>query len=159
MIAIGLGSNLNQPLSQIDHAIAAFEALPGTTVTQQSSRYRSKPMGPQDQPDFINAVILLDTNLTPTQLLDACQTIEQQQGRQRFRHWGERTIDCDVLLYSDQVIATPTLTVPHPGMEQRVFVLVPLLEIAPDSCRPDGVHYSEALAKLPLLDHPTLIEH
>lgn len=158
MIAIGLGSNLDQPLSQINHAIAAFDALPGTTVTRQSSRYCSKPMGPQDQPDFINAVILLETDLPPSELLTACHTIEQQQGRQRLRHWGERTIDCDVLLYHNQVITTPTLTVPHPGIEQRAFVLVPLLEIAPNSCRPDGVHYADALAQLPKTDHPMLIE-
>ena len=89
-------------------------------------------MGPADQPDYINAVISLETSLSPHQLLDALQSVEQLHGRERKRHWGERTLDLDILLYGEQILDDERLTIPHPGMHERAFVLYPLAEIAPD---------------------------
>jgi 2-amino-4-hydroxy-6-hydroxymethyldihydropteridine diphosphokinase len=136
---LALGSNLVNPLHQ---AIAARRALAASTelnVISSSSLYRSRPMGPQDQPDYLNAVIQLETDLAPLDLLDLCQKIELEQGRERKdERWGPRTIDLDILLYGKQVIDTPRLTVPHYGMKQREFVLLPLAEIANDLCLPDG---------------------
>ena len=88
-------------------------------------------MGPQDQPDFINAVVEIETTLKPHDLLSLCQQLEQQAQRVRLRHWGERSLDVDVLLYGDEQVDSPTLTVPHPGITQRNFVLIPLAELNP----------------------------
>ena len=95
-------------------------------------------MGPSDQPDFVNAVAAIRTALAPEDLLDVTQQIEQQQGRQRLRHWGPRTIDIDILLYADLSCETPRLTIPHPGLTCRDFVILPLYEIAPDLILPGG---------------------
>ncbi len=130
-VYIGLGSNLAEPIKQINLAIDALNALPDSAVIKQSSLYSSPPMGPQDQPDYVNAVVLIDTELSPHRLLDGLQSIEQQQGRIRKRHWGERTIDLDILIYDDVVIDDERLHVPHPGIADRSFVLYPLAEIAP----------------------------
>ncbi|WP_427978948.1 2-amino-4-hydroxy-6-hydroxymethyldihydropteridine diphosphokinase [Agarivorans sp.] len=136
---IALGSNLVEPLQQ---AIAARQSLAASQQIQllaASSLYRSRPMGPQDQPDYLNAVLHISTELSPLELLDFTQNIEQQQGRVRKQQrWGPRTLDLDILLYDQQVIDTPRLTVPHYGMKQREFVLLPLAEIAEDLCLPDG---------------------
>lgn len=131
-VFIGLGSNLADPESQIHAAQKALQTLPETQWVASSSLYKSRPMGPQDQPDYINAVIELDTMLSPHDLLDCLQQIEQQQGRVRERHWGERTLDLDLLLYGDEVIADDRLQLPHPGIAQRAFVIYPLAEIAAD---------------------------
>ncbi|MBT3196602.1 MAG: 2-amino-4-hydroxy-6-hydroxymethyldihydropteridine diphosphokinase, partial [Gammaproteobacteria bacterium] len=109
---------------------AALEEVPDTTLLATSSLYQSPPMGPQDQPDYINAVAKIDSQLEPLQLLQQLQQIEQQQGRVRKRHWGERTIDLDLLLYGDEVIDHPQLQLPHPGIAERVFVLLPLAELS-----------------------------
>ena len=130
-VYIGLGSNLAQPRRQIKAALKALAALPGTTVLANSGYYASKPMGPQDQPDYINAVVLVKTRLAPVVLLDALQAIEQQQGRVRQQHWGARTLDLDILLYGDEQIKLPRLEVPHRGISQRDFVYLPLLKINP----------------------------
>ena len=134
---IGLGSNLGDPISQVKSAITALEGLEDVSVIACSSLYASPPMGPQDQPDYINAVVELETVLSPHQLLEQLQAIEQQQGRVRHRHWGERTLDLDLLLYGQENINDDVLQVPHPGIALRSFVLYPLAEIALDLVIPD----------------------
>ncbi|MBG7602762.1 MAG: 2-amino-4-hydroxy-6-hydroxymethyldihydropteridine diphosphokinase [Gammaproteobacteria bacterium] len=128
---IGLGSNLGHPRQHIKDALAELGALDQTTLLTASSLYCSPPMGPADQPDYINAVAQIATTLQPQQLLEALQGIEQAHHRKRKRHWGERTLDLDLLLYDDLEMLTPQLQIPHPGIIQRAFVLLPLLEIAP----------------------------
>jgi 2-amino-4-hydroxy-6-hydroxymethyldihydropteridine diphosphokinase len=135
---IGLGSNLNNPPQQIRQAIAAIAQLPQTTLIATSSFYETPPLGPKDQPDFVNAAIAIDTQLEAHTLFEQLQAIEIQQGRVKTRHWGERTIDLDLLLYGNECIHTDNLKVPHPGLKKRNFVLIPLLEIAPDLILPDG---------------------
>ena len=130
---IGLGSNLKDPELQLNTALAALDDIPDTSLVKYSSFYRSAPLGPADQPDFINAVALLDSGLEAGQLLGQLQSIEDRQGRVRDGHrWGARTLDLDMLLYGNQVIDEPGLTVPHPEIRHRNFVLMPLLELAPD---------------------------
>ncbi|MDO8953927.1 MAG: 2-amino-4-hydroxy-6-hydroxymethyldihydropteridine diphosphokinase [Gammaproteobacteria bacterium] len=136
IVFLGLGSNLNSPIDQINQAITELANLPRTTMLDHSSLHHSKPLGPQDQPDFINAVVKLETELAPMDLLKACQALEQQHGRIKTRHWGERTLDIDILLYGNQLIDLPELTVPHPEMMNRAFVLQPLAEIAPELILP-----------------------
>lgn len=132
-VYIGLGANLADPIDQLQQAVAALAALPQCQLTAVSSFYGSKPMGPQDQPDYVNAVAQLTTQLTAESLLDALQHIERTQGRQRkAERWGPRTLDLDILLFGQQQIQTERLTVPHYGLPQREFVVYPLLEIAPD---------------------------
>lgn len=131
-VYLGLGANLDAPLQQLQHAVNALMQLPQSELAAVSSFYGSKPMGPQDQPDYVNAVAALDTRLAPEALLDELQRIELEQGRQRKDdRWGPRTLDLDILLYGEEVIATPRLTVPHYGLHQREFVVYPLLELAP----------------------------
>jgi 2-amino-4-hydroxy-6-hydroxymethyldihydropteridine diphosphokinase len=129
---IGLGSNLADPVDQVKTAISNLQSLPDSQLLEWSSLYASPPMGPQDQPDYINAVAAIETALSAHQLLDALQAIEQHQGRVRNRHWGERTLDLDVLLYGQIQIHDARLQIPHPGIALRAFVLYPLAEIAPD---------------------------
>ncbi|HBH35101.1 MAG TPA: 2-amino-4-hydroxy-6-hydroxymethyldihydropteridine diphosphokinase [Gammaproteobacteria bacterium] len=129
---IGLGSNLDHPRQQLKDALAELDALENTALLTASSLYRSPPMGPPDQPDYINAVAQIETMLQPRQLLEALQGIEQAHHRIRTRHWGERTLDLDLLLYADLEMLTPQLQIPHPGITERTFVLLPLLEIAPE---------------------------
>lgn len=132
-VYLGLGANLDAPLQQLQQAVNALMQLPHSQLAAVSSFYGSKPMGPQDQPDYVNAVAALDTQLAPEDLLDALQRIELEQGRQRKdERWGPRTLDLDILLYGEAVLATPRLTVPHYGLHQREFVVYPLLELAPD---------------------------
>lgn len=136
---IGLGSNLAQPAAQIQAALHAMTQLADTQLIAQSSLYGSKPMGPQDQPDYVNAVVALQTSLTPHQLLDALQRIELEHGRVRkAERWGPRTLDLDILLFDDLQFSDERLTIPHYGMRQREFVIYPLLEIAPLLVLPDG---------------------
>jgi len=129
---IGLGSNLENPRDQVTRALEELAAIPETTLIDASSLYRSAPIGPEGQPDYINAVARLKTRLSPLQLLDALQTIEDAHGRVREERWGARTLDLDLLLYGEQHIQHERLTVPHPEMHRRAFVLVPLAEIAPE---------------------------
>ncbi|MBU2115173.1 MAG: 2-amino-4-hydroxy-6-hydroxymethyldihydropteridine diphosphokinase [Gammaproteobacteria bacterium] len=148
---IGLGANLTTPMAQLQQAVVALRQLPDSQLVAVSSFYGSKPMGPQDQPDYVNAVAAIDTRLLPEQLLDALQQIEQQQGRSRkAERWGPRTLDLDILLYGDQVIATERLTVPHYGLREREFVLYPLYEIATTLSLPDGTVLSSLLAQVPV---------
>ena len=135
---IGVGSNLNDPLKQVETAITALNKLPDICVIKTSNYYRSKPLGPANQPDFINAVVAIDTSLSAHQLLQQTQEIERAQGRARSEHWGPRTIDLDILLYGDATLCTDDLTIPHPGLTEREFVLYPLAEVAPDLRLPSG---------------------
>ncbi len=135
---VGLGSNLADPKQQVTLALQALAKLPETTFLKASSLYQSDPMGPSDQPDYINAVAALDTELSPITLLRELQALENQHQRVRQQHWGPRTLDLDLLLYADQTVALADLTVPHPGLNERNFVIVPLSEIASDLRLPDG---------------------
>ena len=131
IVYIGLGSNIEQPYRQITEAIAALHALPETRVKKDSGYYKSRPMGPKDQPDYVNAVVEIETAIGADELLEHCQRIEKQQGRIKLRRWGERSIDLDILLYGDAQIQSDDLTVPHPGICLRDFVFLPLLKLDP----------------------------
>ncbi|MFZ3154266.1 2-amino-4-hydroxy-6-hydroxymethyldihydropteridine diphosphokinase [Pseudomonas sp.] len=149
-VYIGLGSNLAAPLEQLRSALAALAALPHTRLSAQSSFYASDPLGPADQPRYVNAVAALDTELSPLALLDALQTIELEQGRTRkAERWGPRTLDLDILLFGQRQLDEPRLTVPHYHMHARAFVLYPLAEIAPQLRLPDGRALGELLAACP----------
>ena len=128
---VGLGANLGDPRRQLQSAIEELMSLPETRFVLVSSLYRSAPLGYADQPDFLNAVAQLDTGLTPEALLGHLQEIEDRQGRERPFPGAPRTLDLDLLLHGDAVMATPRLTLPHPRMHERAFVLEPLTEIAP----------------------------
>lgn len=136
-VYIALGSNLANPLQQLKQAVETLQKF--TKNFAVSSFYGSKPLGPQDQPDYVNAVAKFDTELSPLALLDKLQEIEQQQGRVRLRRWGERTLDLDILLYGNQQIQSERLTVPHYDMHNREFVIVPLYELSPDLILPNGM--------------------
>jgi len=123
---IGLGSNLGDSRQILAEAVQKLASL-GQVKT--SHLYQSPPMGPQDQPNYFNAVVQLITDLAPLDLLDRLQTFEQEAGRVRLRHWGERTLDLDLLIYGDEQIQNERLTIPHVGVLERDFVLVPLLDI------------------------------
>jgi 2-amino-4-hydroxy-6-hydroxymethyldihydropteridine diphosphokinase len=129
---IGLGANLGDPESQVRRAIQALGELPRTRLLAASSLYRSAPVGVGEQPDFINAVVKVETELSARELLEELLTAEARFGRDRPSPGAPRTLDLDLLLHGDQVIAEPGLAVPHPRMHERAFVLMPLAEIAPD---------------------------
>ncbi len=133
---VGIGANLGDPRRQVLAAFGALDALEGTRVTGRSSLYRSAPVGVGEQADFINAVARVDTSLEPHALLEALLAIEREQGRERPRAGAPRTLDLDLLLYGGERVATPALTVPHPRMHQRRFVLDPLLELDPAASIP-----------------------
>ena len=133
---IGLGANLGDPEAQVRRALAALADLPGTRLVTASSFYRSAPVGVVAQPDFINAVAEIETALGARALLEALLAAERRFGRRRDFPGAPRTLDLDLLLYGDRVIAEPGLVVPHPRMHERAFVLAPLAEIAPDIAIP-----------------------
>lgn len=146
---IGLGGNLSHPKDHLQAAIRELAQLAKCQLVSCSGLYASTPMGPQDQPDYLNAVVALDTDLAPEELLDQTQRIELEQGRVRkSERWGPRTLDLDILLYGDQIIATERLTVPHYGMETREFVLIPLYEIAPSLTLPNQRAISQLAAQV-----------
>ena len=148
---IGLGSNLAEPVSQIKSARTAIAAIVGVQELAFSSLYHSLPMGPQDQPDYVNAVMCVATGLLPMDLLHCLQNIENDQGRVRKgERWGARTLDLDVLIYGDQEIDLPDLIVPHKGLDERSFVLYPLFEIAPQLVVPGKGPIADLVAKCPL---------
>lgn len=143
---IGLGSNLADPVAQLSRALEALDKLPQTRLMKNSSLYRSAPVGYLDQPDFINAVAQVETALSPRTLLDALLALELECGRTREFQNAPRTLDLDVLMYDDLVHHEHGLTVPHPQMHLRAFVLQPLLEIAPDCLIPGVGAAAEAMA-------------
>ncbi|MBP6122073.1 MULTISPECIES: 2-amino-4-hydroxy-6-hydroxymethyldihydropteridine diphosphokinase [Providencia] len=149
-VYIAVGSNLGEPLLQAKQAIAALDAIPSSRVAATSSLYRTKPLGPQDQPDFLNLAVLLETGLEPEVLLDYTQKIELELGRERkAERWGPRTLDLDIMLFGNRTIQTPRLTVPHYGLKEREFMLYPLNDIAPNLVFPDGELLSERLVLIP----------
>jgi len=132
-VFIGLGSNLGNSFDLLDQAFSGLAALSKTRLVAQSPIYRSRPMGPRDQPDYLNAVAMLDTRLTPDPLLAALQALEAEHGRVRQgERWGPRTLDLDILIYGDLQINTVHLQIPHPGLPLRNFVLYPLADLQPD---------------------------
>ncbi len=148
---IGLGSNLANPAEQIKSARTAITQIAGVKELAFSSLYHSAPMGPQDQPDYVNAVMCVATDLPPIDLLRCLQRIENDQGRVRkAERWGARTLDLDVLIYGDQLIELPDLIVPHPGLAERAFVLYPLHEIAPQLRVPGKGDIAGLLAQCPM---------
>lgn len=145
---IGLGSNLGDSRQILSEAIVKLKTLGGVKV---SKLYQSPPMGPQDQPNYLNAVAELNTDLTPLDLLDQLQRFEQEAGRVRLRRWGERTLDLDLLIYGDEKIQNERLTVPHIGILERDFVVIPLLDLDAD------LHINDQpLKNLELIQQPTL---
>lgn len=145
---IGLGSNLEDPIQQLRTALAELNELTGTRLIRASSLYSSKPVGPQDQPDFVNAVAQLETAFEPLELLDQLQALEQAHRRVRERHWGPRTLDLDLLLFDDTIITHPRLTVPHAHMHERGFVLLPLAEISPKLTLPGKGSITDILSNI-----------
>ena len=145
---IGLGSNLGDSKVILTEAVHKLASLGDVKI---SKLYQSPPMGPQDQPHYLNAVVQLSTNLAPLALLDELQRFEQESGRVRLRHWGERTLDLDLLIYAEEKIQHERLTVPHVGVMERDFVLIPLLDLDPN-LHIDGI----ALKQLPVVQQPTL---
>lgn len=148
-VYLALGSNLADPLHQIDAALSALDALPDTQRVATSAFYRTPPYGPPDQPDYLNAAVALDTALSAEALLDQTQRIEQEHGRVRkAERWGPRTLDIDIMLFGTASLKSDRLTVPHYDLLNRAFMLVPLLEIAPDLSLPDGRSLKPILAQL-----------
>ncbi len=137
-VFLGLGSNLENPIQQLKQAITALQKLPTSFVIAVSPFYESKPMGPQNQPNFINAVVQLDTFLEPLNLLQHTKAVEKQHKRVKTEHWGPRTIDIDILFYGKKQIYLPELIIPHPGIEERNFVILPLFDLAPNLRLPNG---------------------
>lgn len=153
---VGIGSNLQHPSRQVQQAVTALAKLPGSRLDAVSSWYRSPPMGPADQPDYINGVAALKTGLEVYEFFDHLQRIESNQGRKRGQRWGPRTLDLDLLVYGDLQIDTMDLVVPHPGIAERAFVVVPLAEIAPDARIPGLGSVSSLYERLPLSDRQSL---
>ena len=141
--AIGLGSNLGDRARHITEAVASLSEL-GSFVGM-SALYETAPVGGPEQGAFFNAVALIDTELPAASLLQECLRIEQEHGRERRERWGPRTLDLDILLYGDVAIEEPDLTIPHPRLAERRFVLEPLLEVWPDATLPDGTRLVERL--------------
>jgi len=147
---IGLGANLGDPVEAIKSARSAIDKIAGVREVAFSSLYRSAPMGPANQPDYVNAVMSVETTLTPLELLRELQAIETAHGRVRVgERWGARTLDLDLLLYGCERMASEVLTVPHPGIADREFVLYPLEEIAPELDIPGKGPLADLVRKCP----------
>ena len=147
---IALGSNLADPLAQLQRATQSIAGIAGSQILTLSPIYRSTAVGPGDQPDYLNAVLALDTELRPLPLLDALQDIENRQGRERKLRWGARTLDLDLLLYDLDTLDHPRLTVPHPRLAERNFVLYPLADICePNLMLPGGTELGTLVAACP----------
>ncbi len=131
IVYISLGSNLNNPQLQLENALQSLKSLDGSKFLCCSKFHETAAIGPGIQPDYLNAAAKISTRLPPIELLKNLQAIENQQKRERTIHWGARTIDLDILLYGDHIINLPNLTIPHPRMKGRAFVMEPLLEIEP----------------------------
>ena len=145
---VGIGSNLDGPAAHVIRAFDDLSRLPQTSLVARSPLYKSPPMGPQGQPDFINAVAALETRLEARALMRALLGIEMHHGRRRDgTRWGPRSLDLDLLLYGDTVSHTPELVLPHPGMHERAFVLYPLADIAPGLTIPGSGTVEELRAR------------
>ena len=145
---LGLGSNLNSPKRQLHLALNALKKLPKTYILKTSPFYQTTPFGVVGQPMYCNAVVLLETHLSPEKILSYTQAIEHHQKRVRNKRWGSRTLDIDVLLYGTRCITTPNLSLPHPRLHERAFVLIPLLNLWPDAALPNGTSLKTCLQKL-----------
>jgi len=145
---IGLGSNVGDRLQFLQRAVKHLGETIGVQVRDVSSVYESEPVGPAAQAWFLNAVVVVDTSLSPVTLLQQTQAIERALGRETTYHWGPRTIDLDILLYGDTQVNTATLTIPHAELCQRAFVMIPLLELVPGLVLPDGTEVSACLSRL-----------
>ena len=145
---IGVGSNLADPLAQVRQALIELESIPGTRVTARSSLYRTSPVGYLEQPDFINAAASVQTTLSPQALLAALLAIENRHGRRRTMRNAPRTLDLDLLLYGEEVLDQDGLTLPHPRLHERAFVLAPLAEIAPEAVVPGRGRARDLLARV-----------
>jgi 2-amino-4-hydroxy-6-hydroxymethyldihydropteridine diphosphokinase len=145
---VALGSNLRDPAAQVKAGVEELAMLADTRLVQVSSLYRTAPVGFLDQPDFVNAVALIETALTPRALLDALLAIERRYGRVRDFPNAPRTLDLDILLFGDEPYRDDALTIPHPRLHERAFVLVPLAEIAPDTIVPGLQSASELVARV-----------
>ena len=159
---VGLGANLGDAALTLRQAIGVLGRLPQTTLVQASRLYRTPAWGMEDQPDFINAVVKLETRLTAHELLEALLATEREFGRDRLdaTRWGPRTLDLDLLLYADATIDQPGLHVPHPHLHQRAFALVPLLEIAPAARIPGYGPARDAVSELDLSNiHPLCVDN
>ena len=137
---LALGSNLRSPHRQLRNALEALRQVPRTCIQDQSHFYATKPMGVKAQPDFLNMAVAINTSLSPARLLHYCQSIEQKQHRLKKKKWGARTLDIDILLFGQDRFSLPKLSIPHPELLNRDFVLLPLLEIAPNLRLPSGEH-------------------
>jgi 2-amino-4-hydroxy-6-hydroxymethyldihydropteridine diphosphokinase len=140
---LGLGSNLGDRLANLQAAVDALQAEPGLRVTASSRVWETRPEGGPPQPDYLNAVIRIETELSARDLLDVARRVETRLGRIRKERWGARTMDVDVLLYDDEEVDEADLVVPHPRMKQRAFVLLPLLDLEPDPVLPDGTRLKD----------------
>jgi len=146
---IGIGSNQGDPVFQVRSAIKAIAQAADISLEQTSSLYLSPPMGPSDQPNYVNAVAMISTSHDSFQLLTCLQGIERDHGRIRsIKRWGPRTLDLDILLFGTESIDTETLRIPHEGLTERPFVVVPLSEIAPDLTLPNGECVSDLAARM-----------
>ena len=146
--AIALGSNLDDPVGQVEQALGELDGLPGTSVLARSKLHRTKPVGYANQPDFVNACALVETQMAPRALLDALLDIERAHGRVREIPNGPRTLDLDIVLYGDRVIDEPGLRVPHPRAHERAFVLEPLVDVWPEAQVPGKGAARELLRKV-----------
>ncbi|OCH98520.1 2-amino-4-hydroxy-6-hydroxymethyldihydropteridine diphosphokinase [Legionella jamestowniensis] len=144
---LSLGSNLNSPERQLRKALQTLRTLPSTHLLQVATLYRSEAWGRKRQPDFVNTVAMLQTSLTPQQLLKECQKLEKKHGRVRTVHWGSRTLDVDILLYGSLKINSKQLKLPHPRLHLRDFVFVPLIEIAAKPIQLQGKLLAELIQK------------
>ncbi|MES0812849.1 2-amino-4-hydroxy-6-hydroxymethyldihydropteridine diphosphokinase [Roseibium sp. SCPC15] len=147
--ALGLGSNLGDRKANLDEAVRRLEQTEGVTLVSRSSNYQTPPWGPVPQDDYLNICLVIDTILTPHELLSRCLEIETELGRVRDIRWGPRTIDMDVLIYGMEKVEDEDLELPHPRMGDRAFVLIPLAEIWPDAPLGDGRTAAEALETCP----------
>jgi 2-amino-4-hydroxy-6-hydroxymethyldihydropteridine diphosphokinase len=135
---LGLGSNLGDRLANLQDAVDLLVREPGLRVAASSRVWETAPVGGPPQPDYLNAVLRIETDRSPSELLDACRRVESSLGRVRLERWGPRTIDVDLLLYDEATVDEPDLVVPHPRIAERAFVILPLLELEPDPALPDG---------------------
>jgi 2-amino-4-hydroxy-6-hydroxymethyldihydropteridine diphosphokinase len=128
-VYLGIGSNKNHPYFRINTVLKQINRIKSTNIVKKSSLYVTKPLGPQAQPNFINSVIEIRTNLEPIELLDELQNLERLHNRKKTKRWGPRSMDIDILIYNNLIMNTDKLVIPHPGLEYRDFVLIPLHEI------------------------------
>lgn len=143
---VALGANLGDPLRQLESALAAIQQIPGCSLVARSPWYRSKAIGPGQQPDYINGVAQMLTSLSPQALLAQLQAIEDFHGRVREQRWAARTLDLDILLYGNSTLDSRELQIPHPRMQQRIFVLQPLYDLSPELTLPCGTPLESLLA-------------